>query len=318
MKVLVTGGAGFIGSHLIDKLLLDGYEITTIDNESSGSLNNLSESLKHINFVSGDIRDEELIASLMKKSDRVFHMAAALGVHTILNSTVESISTNFYGSEVVLKAASKFSVPIVIASTSEIYGKNTKQPLAEEDDRVIGAPQKLRWSYSDAKALEESLASALHLNENLPVTTIRYFNTVGPRQSAHYGMVLPRLVQNALEGKALPVHGDGTQTRVFCHVNDAVLATVKLAQTVSSIGEVFNVGGLEEISITELAKLIIKLTNSTSQIEFLPYSQAYGYGFEDMQRRVPDISKVKSHVQWQPLVNLNQIILDVAKHLAQN
>jgi UDP-glucose 4-epimerase len=318
MKVLVTGGAGFIGSHLIDKLLLDGYEITTIDNESSGSLNNLSEFLKHINFVSGDIRDEELIASLMKKSDRVFHMAAALGVHTILNSTVESISTNFYGSEVVLKAASKFSVPIVIASTSEIYGKNTKQPLAEEDDRVIGAPQKLRWSYSDAKALEESLASALHLNENLPVTTIRYFNTVGPRQSAHYGMVLPRLVQNALEGKALPVHGDGTQTRVFCHVNDAVLATVKLAQTVSSIGEVFNVGGLEEISITELAKLIIKLTNSTSQIEFLPYSQAYGYGFEDMQRRVPDISKVKSHVQWQPLVNLNQIILDVAKHLAQN
>ena len=317
MKVLVTGGAGFIGSHLIDKLLLDGYEITTIDNESSGSLNNLSKSLKHINFVSGDIRDEELIVGLMKKSD-VFHMAAALGVYTILNSTVESISTNFYGSEVVLKAASKFSVPIVIASTSEIYGKNTKQPLAEEDDRVIGAPQKLRWSYSDAKALEESLASALHLNENLPVTTIRYFNTVGPRQSAHYGMVLPRLVQNALEGKALPVHGDGTQTRVFCHVNDAVLATVKLAQTVSSIGEVFNVGGLEEISITELAKLIIKLTNSTSQIEFLPYSQAYGYGFEDMQRRVPDISKIKSHVQWQPLINLNQIILDVAKHLAQN
>ena len=318
MKVLVTGGAGFIGSHLIDKLLLDGYEITTIDNESSGSLNNLSKSLKHINFVSGDIRDEELIVGLMKKSDRVFHMAAALGVYTILNSTVESISTNFYGSEVVLKAASKFSVPIVIASTSEIYGKNTKQPLAEEDDRVIGAPQKLRWSYSDAKALEESLASALHLNENLPVTTIRYFNTVGPRQSAHYGMVLPRLVQNALEGKALPVHGDGTQTRVFCHVNDAVLATVKLAQTVSSIGEVFNVGGLEEISITELANLIIKLTNSTSQIEFLPYSQAYGYGFEDMQRRVPDISKIKSHVQWQPLINLNQIILDVAKHLAQN
>ena len=318
MKVLVTGGAGFIGSHLIDKLLLDGYEITTIDNESSGSLNNLSKSLKHINFVSGDIRDEELIVGLMKKSDRVFHMAAALGVYTILNSTVESISTNFYGSEVVLKAASKFSVPIVIASTSEIYGKNTKQPLAEEDDRVIGAPQKLRWSYSDAKALEDSLASALHLNENLPVTTIRYFNTVGPRQSAHYGMVLPRLVQNALEGKALPVHGDGTQTRVFCHVNDAVLATVKLAQTVSSIGEVFNVGGLEEISITELANLIIKLTNSTSQIEFLPYSQAYGYGFEDMQRRVPDISKIKSHVQWQPLINLNQIILDVAKHLAQN
>ena len=313
MKVLVTGGAGFIGSHLIDKLLLDGYEITTIDNESSGSLNNLSKSLKHINFVSGDIRDEELIVGLMKKSDRVFHMAAALGVYTILNSTVESISTNFYGSEVVLKAASKFSVPIVIASTSEIYGKNPKQPLSETD-----APQKLRWSYSDAKALEESLASALHLNENLPVTTIRYFNTVGPRQSAHYGMVLPRLVQNALEGKALPVHGDGTQTRVFCHVNDAVLATVKLAQTVSSIGEVFNVGGLEEISITELANLIIKLTNSTSQIEFLPYSQAYGYGFEDMQRRVPDISKIKSHVQWQPLINLNQIILDVAKHLAQN
>ena len=318
MRVLVTGGAGFIGSHLIDKLLLDAQEITTIDNETSGNLRNLSHSLEHINYVRGDIRDNALMENLIEQTDQVFHMAAALGVHTILNSTIESISTNFYGSEVVLKAASKFRVPIVIASTSEIYGKNTKQPLAEEDDRVIGAPQKLRWSYSDAKALEESLASALHLNENLPVTTIRYFNTVGPRQSAHYGMVLPRLVQNALEGKALPVHGDGTQTRVFCHVNDAVLATVKLAQTVSSIGEVFNVGGLEEISITELAKLIIKLTNSTSQIEFLPYSQAYGYGFEDMQRRVPDISKVKSHVQWQPLVNLNQIILDVAKHLAQN
>lgn len=315
MRVLVTGGAGFIGSHLIDKLLLDGQEITTIDNETSGNLRNLSHSLEHINYVRGDIRDNELIENLIEQTDQVFHMAAALGVHTILNSTIESISTNFHGSEVVLKAASKFRVPIVIASTSEIYGKNTKQPLAEEDDRVIGAPQKLRWSYSDAKALEESLASALHVNENLPVTTIRYFNTVGPRQSAHYGMVIPRLVQNALTGKPLPVHGDGNQSRVFCHVSDAVSATVKLAQTESSIGEVFNVGGMGEISITELAKLVIKLTNSTSEIEFLSYSEVYAHGFEDMQRRVPDISKIKSHIGWEPLINLNQIILDVANDL---
>jgi UDP-glucose 4-epimerase len=315
MRVLVTGGAGFIGSHLIDKLLLDGQEITTIDNESSGNLRNLSHSLEHINYVRGDIRDNALIENLIGQTDQVFHMAAALGVHTILNSTIESISTNFHGSEVVLKAASKFRVPIVIASTSEIYGKNTKQPLAEEDDRVIGAPQKLRWSYSDAKALEESLASALHANENLPVTTIRYFNTVGPRQSAHYGMVIPRLVQNALMGKPLPVHGDGNQSRVFCHVSDAVSATVKLAQSESSIGEVFNVGGMGEISITELAKLVIKLTNSTSEIEFLPYSEVYANGFEDMQRRVPDISKIKSHIDWEPLIDLNQIILDVANDL---
>ncbi len=311
MKVLVTGGAGFIGSHLVEELLRKGYEVTTLDNELSGTKSNLGKVLSHINYIEGDIRDSKLVNELVQKADLIFHLAAALGVHTILNSTIDSISTNYHGSEIVLMAAATHRKRIIIASTSEIYGKNPKQPLNELDDRVIGAPQKLRWSYSDAKALEESLASALHINQGLPVTIIRYFNTVGPRQSHHYGMVLPRFVRNAIEGSQIPVHGNGLQSRVFCHVDDAVEATLRIAESTNSIGEVFNVGGMEEISILNLAKKTVEITKSNSEIVFVEYADAYAHGFEDMDRRVPDLSKISAQIGWQPRKTLSKIIQDI-------
>jgi UDP-glucose 4-epimerase len=240
-------------------------------------------------------------------------MAAALGVDNILENPIESISTNFYGSEVVLNAALKYDKRILIASTSEIYGKNTKQPLSETDDRVIGTPQKLRWTYSDAKALEEATAYFLFLTKQLKVTTIRFFNTVGPRQTGKYGMVIPRFVKAAIEGKSLKIFGDGSQSRVFCHVSDSVKAILALAGNDKTIGEVFNIGGKGEISILELAKLIIKQTASKSEIIFTKYEDAYAAGFEDMVRRVPDISKLADFTGWEPKIVLEEIIEDVSK-----
>jgi UDP-glucose 4-epimerase len=240
-------------------------------------------------------------------------MAAALGVDNILENPIESISTNFYGSEVVLNTALKYDKRILIASTSEIYGKNVKQPLSETDDRVIGTPQKLRWTYSDAKALEEATAHFLFLTKKLKVTTIRFFNTVGPRQTGKYGMVIPRFVKAAIENMPLKIFGDGSQSRVFCHVNDSVKAILALTGNDKTIGEVFNIGGTGEISILDLAKKIVKQTNSKSKITFIDYSDAYPTGFEDMDRRVPDISKIKSFTTWEPKLNLDQIIEDVVK-----
>ena len=238
-------------------------------------------------------------------------MAAALGVNTILESTLESISTNIVGSEVILTSAAKNKKRIIIASTSEIYGKNPKQPLSETDDRVIGAPQKIRWSYSDAKAIEEAIATTLFQRQALPVTTARLFNTVGPRQSANYGMVLPKLVQSALNNEPLTVFGDGKQTRVFCHVNDAVRGLLALAHSQKCIGHVFNLGGVGEISIKDLATKVIEATGSKSEIKLLDYQKAYPAGFEDMARRVPDISKIKSVIGWQPEHDIDSIIADV-------
>jgi UDP-glucose 4-epimerase len=240
-------------------------------------------------------------------------MAAALGVDNILENPIESISTNFYGSEVVLNAALKYDKRILIASTSEIYGKNTKQPLSETDDRVIGTPQKIRWSYSDAKALEEATAHFLFLTKQLKVTTIRFFNTVGPRQTGKYGMVIPRFVRAAIENKPLKIFGDGSQTRVFCHVSDSVKAILTLSTNDKTIGEVFNIGGKGEISILELAKLIIKQTNSKSEISFTEYEDAYATGFEEMARRVPDISKLFNFTGWEPKLGLDVIINDVVR-----
>jgi UDP-glucose 4-epimerase len=240
-------------------------------------------------------------------------MAAALGIDNILENPIESISTNFYGSEIVLNAAAKYDKRIVIASTSEIYGKNSKQPLSETDDRVVGTPQKLRWTYSDAKALEEATAHALFLTNNLKVTTIRFFNTVGPRQTGKYGMVIPRFIKAAIENKPLNVFGSGSQSRVFCHVSDSVRAVITLACSSSAIGEVFNVGGKGEISILDLAKLIVERTNSKSEIIFTEYENAYSVGFEDIERRVPDISKIKKLTGWEPKINLQTIIDDVIK-----
>jgi UDP-glucose 4-epimerase len=314
MRVLVTGGAGFIGSHLVEALVNKGDAVTVIDNVSTGNLENLVSVKNKIEIVSGDIRDSALIESLTEKTDLIFHMAAALGVNTILESTLESISTNIVGSEVILTSAAKNKKRIVIASTSEIYGKNPKQPLSESDDRVIGAPQKIRWSYSDAKAIEEAIATTLFQRQALPVTTARLFNTVGPRQSANYGMVLPKLVQSALNNEPLTVFGDGKQTRVFCHVNDAVRGLLALADSQKSIGDVFNVGGVGEISIKDLAAKVIKATGSKSEIKLLDYQQAYPAGFEDMARRVPDITKIKSVIGWQPEHDIDSIIADVIKY----
>jgi UDP-glucose 4-epimerase len=313
MKVFITGGAGFIGSHLCDALVDEGKEVTILDNLSTGSKKNITHLEGKIKVFQGDIRDQKLVESLVENSDFVLHMAAALGVDNILENPIESISTNFHGSEVVLNAAVKYDKRIVIASTSEIYGKNAKQPLTETDDRVIGSPQKLRWTYSDAKALEEATAHALFLTKNLKVTTVRLFNTVGPRQTGKYGMVIPRFVKSAIENKPLEVFGNGMQSRVFCHVRDSIRAILILSANEKINGEVFNVGGIGEISITDLAKLVIQRTGSKSDISFIDYSNAYSIGFEDTARRVPDITKLTNLTGWIPKFDINNIIDDVVK-----
>jgi UDP-glucose 4-epimerase len=318
MRVLVTGGAGFIGSHLVDALIARGDQVVALDNFSTGSTANIKYITKNFEIIDGDIRDAELINDSIKDVDLVFHMAAALGVNTILESPLESISTNIAGSEVVLNAAANHKKRILIASTSEIYGKNPKQPLSETDDRVVGSPQKIRWSYSDAKAIEEAMAFSLNQEKGLKVTTARLFNTVGPRQSAHYGMVVPRFVRSALENEPISIYGDGTQSRVFCHVHDAIEALLVLVGTDKTVNEVYNVGGTGEITIKELADQVISETKSQSSIEFIPYEKAYAPGFEDMQRRVPDISKIKQELDWAPKKNLSQIIADVAAHISNS
>ena len=312
MRVFITGGAGFIGSHLCDALVVEGKEVTILDNLSTGSKKNIAHLEGKIKVFQGDIRDQKLVESLVAESDLVLHMAAALGVDNILENPIESISTNFYGSEIVLNASVKYDKRIIIASTSEIYGKNPKQPLSETDDRVIGTPQKLRWTYSDAKSLEEATAYFLFLTRSLKVTTIRFFNTVGPRQTGKYGMVIPRFVRSALQNKPLQIFGDGYQSRVFCHVKDTTRAIIELTKTDASIGEVFNIGGKREINILDLAKLIIEKTNSNSTITYTDYTDAYAVGYEDMSRRVPDISKIKSYIGWEPIIGLGEIISDVA------
>jgi UDP-glucose 4-epimerase len=312
MRVFLTGGAGFIGSHLCDALLAQGDTPVILDNLSTGQLSNIAHIQNKVELHQGDIRDVALVSKLTEQSDLVLHMAAALGVSTILEKTVESVSTNFTGSEVVLQAALKHKKRIIIASTSEIYGKNPDQPLKETHDRVVGAPQKIRWTYADAKALEEAIAHSLFLTEGLKVSTIRFFNTVGPRQTGRYGMVVPRFVQSAIKNEPLTIYGDGTQSRVFCHVLDAIDAVLKITKDNKTIGEVFNVGGEGETTIQKLAEKIITNTQSKSKITFTPYSDAYPAGFEDMQRRVPDIAKAKTSLNWKPSRNLDQIISDVA------
>jgi UDP-glucose 4-epimerase len=315
MRVFITGGAGFIGSHLCDALLAQGDQVSILDNMSTGSAANIAHLKDQIDIHQGDIRDAALVEKLMAPADLVLHMAAALGVNTILENPIESVSTNFTGSEVVLSAATKLNKRIIIASTSEIYGKNPKQPLAETDDRVVGAPQKIRWTYSDAKALEEAIAHALFLSKGLKVTTIRLFNTVGPRQTGRYGMVVPRFIQSAINNQPIEIYGDGTQSRVFCHVADAVRAILTIATNDATIGEVFNIGGVGEVSIKQLAEKIIAQTNSTSTITYTPYDAAYPVGYEDMQRRVPDITKIKNVLGWAPVNTLENIIDSVVAEM---
>jgi UDP-glucose 4-epimerase len=313
MRAFITGGAGFIGSHLADALIARGDTVTILDNLSTGSRNNIAHLEGKIAIHEGDIRDKELVDKLVKESDTVFHMAAALGVKNIMEHTIESIDRNFSGSEVVLNAATKHNKRLLIASTSEIYGKNPNQPLHEESDRVVGAPQKIRWTYSDAKALEEAVAHTLHKTHGLKVTTVRFFNTVGPRQTGQYGMVVPRFVQSALKNEDITIYDDGSQSRVFCHVEDAVRAVLSLTDSDSTTGDYFNVGGTGETTIKQLAEKIIRRTQSKSTIKFIPYTDAYPAGFEDMQRRVPDITKIKKTIGWQPTHTLDSIIDSVSK-----
>lgn len=313
MKVFITGGAGFIGSHVAENFQNAGHQITILDSLVTSDKSNLGFFNFKGKLVRGDIRNQTIVEPLIAESDLVIHLAAAVGVSTIMNSTIESISTNISGSEVVLSLAAKYKRRIMIASTSEIYGKNPKQPLGEEDDRIIGTPQNIRWSYSDAKAIEEAMARSFYLNSDLPVTTVRFFNTVGPRQSSMYGMVIPRFVKQALSNSAITVFGDGSQSRVFCHVLDAVEGVSSLLPEESSIGEVFNIGGKGEISVLELASKIVEVLNSNSEIVFVDPNSIYPDGFEDMQRRVPDISKINNLTGWEPKRNLDQIIKDVAE-----
>jgi UDP-glucose 4-epimerase len=315
MRAFITGGAGFIGSHLADALIARGDSVTILDNLSTGSKKNIAHLEGKITVHEGDIRDEELVDKLVADSDTVFHMAAALGVKNIMEHTIESIDRNFTGSEVVLNAATKHDKRLLIASTSEIYGKNPNQPLHEESDRVVGAPQKIRWTYSDAKALEEAVAHTLHKTQGLKVTTVRFFNTVGPRQTGQYGMVVPRFVQAALKNEDITIYDDGSQSRVFCHVEDAVRAVLLLMDLDSTIGDYFNVGGVGETTIRELAEKVIVSTNSKSRIMNITYADAYPSGFEDMQRRVPDISKIIRLTDWRPTHTLDSIINDVAEYV---
>jgi len=315
MRVFITGGAGFIGSHLADACIARADEVTILDNMSTGSRANIAHLEGKVTVHEGDIRDKDLVKKIVSESDLVLHMAAALGVKNIMEHTIESIDRNFTGSEVVLNAATNFNKRIIIASTSEIYGKNPNQPLHEESDRVVGAPQKIRWTYADAKALEEAVAHTLHKTHGLKVTTVRFFNTVGPRQTGQYGMVVPRFIQSALKNEDIIIYDDGSQSRVFCHVEDAVRAVLTLADTDSTIGNYFNVGGTGETTIKELAEKIIERTESSSQIKFIPYSDAYPAGFEDMQRRVPEIAKIRNAINWKPTYTLDSIIDSVAASL---
>jgi UDP-glucose 4-epimerase len=313
MKILLTGGAGFIGSHLAEKLISEGHSVTALDNLSTGSSENL-DSLKGSNsfkLVEASMLDKSIVDQLVADSDGVIHLGAALGVQRILERPYESFIANTQGTENLIIAAAESKKKIFIASTSEIYGKNSEQPLNEESDRVIGSPKLLRWAYSEAKAIDESLAQMFAQSHGLSYVVGRFFNTVGPRQSGMYGMVLPRFVSAALKGEALEVHGDGLQTRTFCHVLDSIDAVMRLFLSSQAIGEAFNIGGEGEISIKDLAQKVIDITGSKSEIKYISYKSAYPQGFDEMMRRVPDTSKLRSYTGWSPKRNLDEIINDI-------
>jgi len=320
VKITITGGAGFIGSHLTERLLNEGHEVCILDNLSTGNLHNLSavNSSTNLKIVNGSILDSDLCSSLVKQSDYVFHFAAAVGVFKIVNNPLESLRINLLGTENLVDVATKYKIPLFLASSSEVYGKNSKDSLSETDDRIIGSPSKLRWTYSEAKALDESIVYANFLLHGLQGRIVRFFNTVGPRQIGNYGMVIPRLVNQALAGEPINVFGDGTQRRCFLHVYDAIDAIMSVAFAHNTVGKTINIGNKHEISITELSKLIIKVTNSKSPVKYVPYQEAYGSDFEDMERRVPNIDLINELVGWKPKISLEQIIIDVAKEIKLN
>ena len=320
MNLLITGGAGFIGSHLAERLIEMGHLVTALDDLSTGSSGNIAQLEKNPNFefIKGSMLDEKLIETLMSGVDGCIHLGAALGVQRILEKPYQSLVANIHGSEIAIKAAAEQGKRFFLASTSELYGKNPKQPLTEESDRVLGSPQLIRWAYSEAKALDESLAQMFMASHGLKFVTGRFFNTVGPRQSGAYGMVLPRFVASAMKNEPLLVYGDGSQSRVFCHVSDAINGVLKIFFDDKALGHAFNIGGEEEISIKELAMRVISVTNSSSSIEYLPYSKAYPEGFEETMRRVPDTSKLRKMTGWKPEYSLDGIIRDIEKYLRAN
>ena len=317
MKALITGGAGFIGSHLADRLLARGDQVILLDDLSTGRLSNIEHLNGHsdVEFVLGSILDADLVEQIVSRVDAVFHLAAAVGVNLIVDRPLESLMTNIRGTEVVVESAHKYSKRILVMSTSEIYGKNTSDSLAEDDDRILGSPLKSRWSYSEAKAIDEILAYTYWREKGLETVIIRLFNTVGPRQTGSYGMVVPRFVGQALRDQPITVFGDGTQTRCFCHVSDVVGGLIELSEHPEAFGNVFNLGGVGEISIRDLASRIVELSGSNSELEFIPYSSAYEEGFEDMERRVPNIDRAKRLVGFDPSIGLDEIIHSVINDL---
>lgn len=310
MKTLITGGAGFIGSHLADLLLEQGHQVIVLDNLSTGRHENIEHLIGRPDFeyVLGSILNADLVDDLVSRSDAVFHLAAAVGVQLIVEKPLESLTTNIRGSEIVFEKAHKYDTKILVTSTSEIYGKNTSDRLGEEDDRILGSPLKSRWSYSEAKAIDEILAYTYWKQKGLRAVIVRLFNTVGPRQTGSYGMVIPRFVNQAIRNEAITVYGDGKQTRCFCSVTDVVGVLAELIDREAAYGQVYNVGGSQEISMEELARLIVDIAGSSSKIRYVPYEEAYEEGFEDMQRRVPDTTKVQALTGFESRISLEDIV----------
>ena len=319
MNFLITGGAGFIGSHLSDYLLAEGHEVMVIDDLSTGSMENIRDAKENCRFhyCIESIFNKQLLAELVDDADVIFHLAAAVGVLNIVESPVKTIETNVRGSELVLELAAKKKKRVLIASTSEVYGKSSKFPFCEDDDLVLGATTKGRWSYACSKAIDEFLALAYYRERKLPATIVRLFNTVGPRQTGRYGMVLPRFVTQGLLGEPLSVFGSGEQSRCFTHVSDIVQGLTRCVSSDTTLGQVFNLGNTEEITIKNLADRVIRVTGAKSTIKYLSYEQAYGVGFEDMARRVPDISKARDWFGYEPTKSLDEIIASVVSHTRQ-
>jgi len=319
MRILVTGGFGFIGSHLCERLIREGHFVTVLDNSATGRKENLTNILdsEQLKIVDGSILDVSLLDSVVKDCEYIFHLAAAVGVFNIVNKPLESLLTNIRGTENVLEAANKGGIPVFLTSSSEVYGKNVSNSLKESDDRILGSPTTLRWSYSEAKAIDESLAYAYYVERGLETRIVRFFNTVGPRQLGAYGMVLPRFVDFALSNKPITIYGDGRQTRCFAHVYDVIDAIIKVAFATNTIGKVINIGNNEEISMNDLALKVIEQTGASSKITYIPYSEAYGDGFEDMERRVPDIGLIYELVGWKPSRKLDLIISDIVNDLKE-
>jgi UDP-glucose 4-epimerase len=313
VRALITGGAGFIGSHLSEALLERGYEVLVLDNLSTGSIDNIAHLKQRPGFeyFIDSVNNEPLLAELIDRSDVVFHLAAAVGVKLIVEQPVHTIETNVHGTEVVLKHANKKKKLVVIASTSEVYGKSDDVPFREDSDLVLGPTPKHRWAYACSKAIDEFLALAYWKERRLPVIIVRFFNTVGPRQTGQYGMVIPNFVRQALAGEPITVFGDGTQSRSFTHVRDVVEALLRLVAEPSAIGQVINLGNTQEVSIRALAERVRELAGSASPIRIVPYDQAYESGFEDMPRRVPDLSKAKAMIGYEPKQTLDDILTQV-------